>query len=244
MGRQIFKRTRHIIEEKKHLLCEFRILASHIQRNNLQNIKYTKHTTRILCPDGFPFLHSVKDVDKIQINPMELPKVIPSKGQHNVSWIAPDVISNRFIGERLCFFEGGDFLINDSFFIATLKDQKTKKLVLALLNSTLSLLILEQLGRKNLGGGVLCVYGPEFASHLIVRPDLFSKSNIEDLEKNYDHLSARKILSVFEEIKMADRRELDRIVCEALGLDENDQLEIYKAVVSLVKNRLEKAGSV
>lgn len=43
---------------------------------------------------------------------------------------------------------------------------------------------------------------------------------------------------------MPDRRKLDRIIFEALGLTEDDQLEVYRAVVELVKNRLVKARSV
>lgn len=43
---------------------------------------------------------------------------------------------------------------------------------------------------------------------------------------------------------MPDRRELDRIIFEALGLTEEEQLEDYRAVVELVKNRLVKARSV
>jgi len=43
---------------------------------------------------------------------------------------------------------------------------------------------------------------------------------------------------------MPDRRELDRVVFEALGLTEEEQIEVYRAVVELVKNRLVKARSV
>jgi hypothetical protein len=43
---------------------------------------------------------------------------------------------------------------------------------------------------------------------------------------------------------MPDRRELDKIVFEALGLtEEEEQLEVYRAVLELVKNRLLKAKS-
>jgi tRNA(Ser,Leu) C12 N-acetylase TAN1 len=42
----------------------------------------------------------------------------------------------------------------------------------------------------------------------------------------------------------SDRRELDRIVMgEILGLSDGDQLEIYRAVIDLVKSRIEKANS-
>lgn len=43
---------------------------------------------------------------------------------------------------------------------------------------------------------------------------------------------------------MPDRRELDRIIFKALGLSEEEQLEVYRAVVEIVKNRLVKARSV
>ncbi len=42
-----------------------------------------------------------------------------------------------------------------------------------------------------------------------------------------------------------DRRELDKIIMgEILGLTEEEQLEVYRAVVDLVKSRLARAGSV
>jgi hypothetical protein len=111
-GGEIFKGARYIfyvLNEHRKYFCKFGDLSSHIQRNNLQNLKCTEYTDRDLCINGFPFLHSVKDIDTIRINPKTLPKVIPAKGQRNVKWMIPDVISNRFIGTKICFFEGGDF---------------------------------------------------------------------------------------------------------------------------------------
>ena len=43
---------------------------------------------------------------------------------------------------------------------------------------------------------------------------------------------------------LPDRRQLDEVVFEVLGLTEQEQLEVYRAVVELVKNRLVKARSV
>jgi hypothetical protein len=70
-------------------------------------------------------------------------------------------------------------------------------------------------------------------------------------------MSKRPIESIFEEIGAKspeevsldkvkpDRRELDKIVMgEILGLSEKEQLEVYKAVIDLVKSRTEKAQSV
>jgi hypothetical protein len=71
------------------------------------------------------------------------------------------------------------------------------------------------------------------------------------------HIYRRPIGSVFEEIGAdspeevsldkvkPDRRELDKIVMgEILGLTEEEQLEVYKAVIKLVKDRIERAKSV
>jgi hypothetical protein len=42
---------------------------------------------------------------------------------------------------------------------------------------------------------------------------------------------------------MPGRRELDKFVFDALGLTEDEQLQVYRAVLELVKNRLLKAKS-
>ena len=41
-----------------------------------------------------------------------------------------------------------------------------------------------------------------------------------------------------------DRREVDAVVFDAFGLTEKEQLEVYKAVVKLVKAGLVKAKSM
>ncbi len=159
-------------------------------------------------------------------------------------WLVPDVISNRFVAERLCFFEGGDFLISDTFFIATLKREFRKKTVLALLNSTLSLLMLEQLGRKNMGEGVLCIYGPELSGQVLLHPRILRAEQATELESRYDVVATREIKKIFEEVKMPDRRALDKVVFDTLKLTRGEQDAVYEALVELVKKRAEKAGSV
>jgi len=42
---------------------------------------------------------------------------------------------------------------------------------------------------------------------------------------------------------MPDRRELGKVVFESLGLTEEEQLEVYRAVLEIVKNRLVKSKS-
>ncbi len=133
------------------------------------------------------------------------------------------------------------------------------------LNSILTPFFIELQGIVNLGQGVIYTNVYWLKEYQVLANEKVSDTiDKNHLIKAFDRLSKRPIRSIFDELGLVeiddysninpdyvsldkvlpDRRELDRIVCEALGLDENDQLEIYKAVVSLVKNRLSKAGSV
>jgi len=131
--------------------------------------------------------------------------------------------------------------------------------LVAFLNSTLIAFIFETLGNKSLGQGVLDFYMADFLSLKI--------PVVEDpkLEDTFKQLKERPIKSIWEELGLSkpnrdfsninsgdisldkilpDRRELDQVVFEAIGLTEEEQLEVYRAVVELVKNRLMKARSV
>jgi signal recognition particle subunit SEC65 len=160
-----------------------------------------------------------------------------------------------------------------TFFVGVLKRNYNKELILSQLNSTFELFITEMIGRRNLSGGLLTIYGPEFKNLLLIRQDFFEDTNLTRVNKIYERFSTREIKSIFEELGltlchernckhpehpyefinpndvsfdkvMPDRRELDKIIFEILELTEKEQLEVYRAVVELVKNRLVKARSV
>jgi hypothetical protein len=67
-----------------------------------------------------------------------------------------------------------------------------------------------------------------------------TQRNCNHPEHPYEYVKPEEVS--FDRI-MPDRRELDKIVFEALGLTEEEQLEVYRAVLELVKNRLLKAKS-
>jgi len=123
------------------------------------------------------------------------------------------------------------------------------------LNSTLTSLYLELFARQPGGGG-----GP-------LDIDVYVAKDIpilnETLVKDYSScllrvsLLNREIDSVFQELGAEsssqvtlakvkpDRRKLDKIIMgEILGLTREEQLEVYRAVVDLVKSRIEKAKSI
>lgn len=124
----------------------------------------------------------------------------------------------------------------------------------AQLNTTFFFLQIELLGRTNQGEGVLNTYGPDFKWIKLVDNKLFPK-NFYDAFRN---LCRRDVKDIFIECgfnktrpireqkpnPLPDRKALDDIVFDILGLTENERNEVYWAVCELVKNRLQKARSV
>jgi len=122
-----------------------------------------------------------------------------------------------------------------------------------LVNSTLSALFFELEGRSNFGEGILWLAVYEARNLLIINPYL----NIPINREAYNILK-RQINQIFTEIglnpnesirsqkpkPLPDRKALDDIVFDVLGLTEEERNEVYWSVCELVKARLEKAKSV
>jgi hypothetical protein len=78
------------------------------------------------------------------------------------------------------------------------------------------------------------------------------------INKTFNSFIKRKIKSIFEELgidpskpirdqepnPLPDRKELDDIIFDELGLTEEERKEVYWSVCELVKQRLEKAKSL
>lgn len=132
-----------------------------------------------------------------------------------------------------------------------------RRYVTAYLNSTLTTLLSEIGGRTVLGQGALKTQVYEVQGFLVPDPELVNRTLRKRLAAALKTMSSRSIGSIFEELgadtpagvaldkAKPDRRELDRIVMgEILGLSEEEQLEVYRAVVDLVRSRISRAESV
>ena len=126
----------------------------------------------------------------------------------------------------------------------------------AYLNSTLVVLFRQLGGFQALGEGALKTPVYEI-KELFVLDESSIKNILNQVKKAGKKLCERPIGSVFSELGSStpeevllqdvktDRRKLDEIIMgEILGLTENEQLEVYKAVIDLVKSRIDKAKSV
>jgi len=126
------------------------------------------------------------------------------------------------------------------------------------LQSTFLLLVRELYGRSNLGEGALKTEGIDIKKFPILRCELFSTKEELYIKKIATNLRQREILSCFEEFginrkqpirsqkpnPLPDRKALDDIVFDAIGLTQDERNEVYWSVCELVKNRLEKARSI
>jgi type I restriction-modification system DNA methylase subunit len=126
---------------------------------------------------------------------------------------------------------------------------------LCFLLSTISILIKELTGRVNLGEGALKTEGIDIERLLVpVKFDketrrklrrLAKKNPDPSLESVFKDLQARNVDDVTLDKVRPDRRKLDKIILgDILGLTDNEQLEVYRAVIDLVKSRLDKAKSL
>jgi len=144
------------------------------------------------------------------------------------------------------------FFSSDRFYAIYAKNKAFRNSLFLYLNSTLPFLTVELYGRVNLGEGALDNMTYEAASMPVLD---IRKHGIKG-GKMPKKLLGRKILTVFKELNASspqevslnkvkpDRRELDKIVMgEILGLTDEEQLQVYRAVVDLVKSRIEKAKS-
>ncbi|MEO0247515.1 MAG: Eco57I restriction-modification methylase domain-containing protein [candidate division WOR-3 bacterium] len=169
------------------------------------------------------------------------------------------VASNFFqllVGDRFLSAINNEYYADTEYYIIHYKGDRYCLGVS--LNSIISRLQIEFLGRPMIGaltGIKLQVY--EVADLLVLNPTTMQTEK-DLITKILEKFSQRKILHLFTELgfdpnkpireqdpnPLPDRKALDDVVFDALGLTEDERKEVYWAVAELVKNRLEKAKSI
>ncbi|CAI8301674.1 MAG: Modification methylase PaeR7I [Euryarchaeota archaeon UBA443] len=249
-----------VINNHSDKLIAIRDVCEKTQRNNMRVLPKDSKMLKESAGDErdrAPFLHSFKDTNGIRLDLSKQKSISHPKIRHVMeggNFVRPAIISNRFYGARIYFIEGGDFFVNDSFFIGQLHERFNVKNTILALNSTLSLLFVELRGRKGQGGGVLTFYGPEFTGHQIIDPTLLD--GIDDAV--YDSLVNREIGEVSVECgfdpeiplreqepsPLPDRKVVDELIFDILELTQEERNEIYWYLCESVQNREERSKSV
>ncbi len=107
-------------------------------------------------------------------------------------------------------------------------------IICALMNSSVTQLAVNITARANFGQGVLEIQTYETENLLILDPSTYGEAN-EDIFRSaqWDVLDPS-----------AERREIDGVVFDALGLTEGERAGVYEAASELVTRRIEKARSL
>jgi hypothetical protein len=228
-----------------------------------------------------PFLFSLKEVDRYEVDPQTLQKKLfychvskpqlSKNGKSNVLayiewgedqgfhkrpsvrnrtfWYAlpeqpfPEFVSNRFLGERFGFPWIDKLLVGDVFFVGNL-EKTAGFLGTALLNASMSFLSAEVIARKTYGIGVAYLYGPEINNVNILNPELLNETDAKAVKNIFERMCHREMLKISDEIHQSDRRALDAIIFDVLGLTQGERDAVYEALVTMVEARLHKAQSL
>lgn len=150
------------------------------------------------------------------------------------------VVNDRF----LCPFSSNPVVSDRCFHRILPFDIEHSIALWAILNSTLTAFMVESHGRRSLGQGALKFEAMDAKQLMVVDPRIVGDNVRERLASAINEMASRKINNIFNEVNLEDRRELDRIVMgEILGLTDEEQLDIYRALVDLVKSRIDRAKS-
>ncbi len=126
-----------------------------------------------------------------------------------------------------------------------------EKLVCALLNSTLTWFLIEILGRKSLGGGAIRLLVNDLKKlELLINPDSIDPQLKMKIIDAFNILSKRDVLNVDKEILIDstgrliikdDRKLLDDLVFEIIGLKDEEKLELYALTLQYATDRGKKS---
>ena len=122
--------------------------------------------------------------------------------------------------------------------------QKYSDIIFLILNSITFRYFVDLFARQLTGSQTLSDVDVNLVEQtLVINPSLAS-SRKKELMRIYESLKSREQESIHEEILKRDRKKLDIIILEQLGLSEKDVDELYKAASKYVKDRQTKSESL
>lgn len=167
-------------------------------------------------------------------------------------WETPDMIWSDAYNDRYASYRVPPGFLADKrfFYIHPTRNSKEKfDSVRFYLNSVITALIIEVEGIVNLGEGVIYTN-----VYWLKKLEVLFAQGLTDFRRFH----TKPVRSIFDELSinpenpirsqqpkpLPDRKALDDVVFDALGLTEAERKEVYWAVCELVQNRLKKARSV
>ncbi|MCR4293798.1 MAG: N-6 DNA methylase [Candidatus Kuenenia sp.] len=180
-------------------------------------------------------------------NGIAWPEVPSVQGRTPGWWALPDLEPSQVFWSKahdirfIHRYSKVQLLCDCRIYFLTAKGNVNAEILAAALNSSISALFMELIGRVSLGEGALDVMVEDAQEYMLI-PNIFNGKQMQIL-KAFDSLLTRSVEPIFEEVKMKDRQRLDSLVLEAIGLDPKKYLKpIYDGLCELVRERVELAG--
>ncbi|MDI3544145.1 MAG: hypothetical protein PWQ28_426 [Candidatus Woesearchaeota archaeon] len=243
-----------ILEKGGEKICKLSDLAK-IRAGIItgDNKRYYKKRTKDFDTEEYSLVFkSPREVNKINLTSKDAKSIIKIKKvpfeirKAKLLWV--DLRGDKHV----CHYNADNLPFEHNFYGIDAKEVGKDKLICSILNSSLSYFLIETIGRRGLGGGAI----------RLVRMDLLKfpvvKTENKKITERFNKISEREIRPIFEELgidlskpirdqepnPLPDRKELDDIIFDELGLTEEERKEVYWSVCELVKQRLEKARSL
>lgn len=151
--------------------------------------------------------------------------------------ILPRGINRHFCARNMCGAFTASYV--DIYSPTNSIDEETTLNLWCFLNSSLAWLIRENMGRKNLGGGMLKAE----ATDLKNLPIYFDFKEKEKIINIYNSLSNRHALPIADELQTPEHIAIDLLVFDFLELNRGEQKKIIDDLLSIVKRRNLKSKS-
>ncbi|MDD3878130.1 MAG: hypothetical protein PHT69_16040, partial [Bacteroidales bacterium] len=161
----------------------------------------------------------------------------------------PHLVVPRTYSEKFVTINNEANILFKRFYKIILNDIQYREKVVASLNSTLWIMLVEIESGIDMGEGALNVYKNGIKKYIVVdikKTPCFDFEMYERIHKDiFSELGFNKSLPIRSQVPnpLPDRKELDDIIFDELGLTEDERKEVYWATAELVKQRLDKAGS-
>jgi hypothetical protein len=166
--------------------------------------------------------------------------------QPTAAWFK--AFNDKFVVPFLPEGQGDQIFVSDRLYVIYAKISGNW---IAALNNSITVLSTELHGRANLGEGALDNMTYEASLNVIVKPSCLSRKR-DQFSREVNNIFTECGIDPKSEVPIAeqepnplpDRKALDDIVFDALGLTAEERKEVYRAVCQLVWERISKAKSV
>ena len=234
------KECKSIVIKPENL--KYRVLMIHKDKKDLKGTNILKY---------------IKEGERKEFH--KRPTCASRKRWYELQDFRPDILWWVNIGERFaCFYNASKCFVDKMFYGIFPTERKNSQTILSLLNTSLELLIIENVGQELTGALTFLMHDVWMVERLpILDPSKLTDSQSHRIKECLKKISNQRLDFIYEELgasspdKIAipkvkpDRRALDKIIMEEiLGLTDEEQLEVYRAVVDLVRSRIIKANSV